>query len=57
MAMAADISGAHKKTIGAHKNDDTRGFVAEMRRIGVTDWPRSGRRNGAKCLDLCVLEP
>jgi hypothetical protein len=36
MAMAADVSGAHKKTIGAHKNDDTRGFVAEMRRIGIT---------------------
>ena len=36
MAMAADVSGAHKKTIGADKNVDTRGFVAEMRRIGMT---------------------
>ena len=34
--MAADCSGAHQKTIGADKNDDTKGFVAEMRRIGVT---------------------
>jgi hypothetical protein len=34
--MAADIPGAHKKTIRADKNYDTRGFVAEMRRIGVT---------------------
>jgi IS5 family transposase len=35
-AMAADRPGAHQKTLGADKNYDTRGFVAEMRRIGVT---------------------
>jgi transposase len=35
-AMAADLAGAHQKTIGADKNYDTKGFVAEMRRIGVT---------------------
>jgi hypothetical protein len=35
-AMAADRPGAHQKTIGADKNYDTKGFVAEMRRIGVT---------------------
>jgi hypothetical protein len=35
-AMAADLPGAHQKTIGADKNFDTKGFVAEMRRIGVT---------------------
>jgi hypothetical protein len=34
--MAAAIPGAHQKTIGADKNYDTKGFVAEMRRIGVT---------------------
>jgi len=34
--MAADRPGAHKKTLGADKNYDTKGFVAEMRRIGVT---------------------
>jgi hypothetical protein len=34
--MAADLAGAHQKTIGADKNYDTRGFVGEMRRIGVT---------------------
>jgi hypothetical protein len=35
-AMAAAIPGAHKKTLGADKNYDTKGFVAEMRRIAVT---------------------
>ena len=35
-AMAAAIPGAHQKTIGADKNYDTRGMVAELRRIGVT---------------------
>jgi len=34
--MAADLSGAHQKTIGADKNYDTKGFVAQMRRLGVT---------------------
>jgi hypothetical protein len=34
-AMAADIPGAHKKTLGADKNYDTKGMVAELRRIGV----------------------
>jgi hypothetical protein len=35
-AMAAAIPGAHKKTLGADKNYDTKGFVAETRRIAVT---------------------
>ncbi len=35
-AMAADRPGAHQTTIGADKNYDTKGFVAEMRRIGMT---------------------
>ena len=34
--MAAVRPGAHQKTTSADKNYDTRGFVAEMRRIGVT---------------------
>ena len=34
--MAADRPGARQKTIGADKNYDTKGFVAQMRRIGVT---------------------
>ena len=34
--MAADLPGRHQKTIGADKNYDTRGFVAEMRRIGMS---------------------
>jgi hypothetical protein len=35
-AMAADIPVAHQKTLGADKNYDTKGLVAELRRIGVT---------------------
>ena len=34
--MAADLAGAHQKTLGADKNYDTKRFVAEMRRLGVT---------------------
>jgi IS5 family transposase len=34
--MAAAIPGAHQKTLGADKNYDTKGMVAELRRIGVT---------------------
>jgi hypothetical protein len=34
--MAADISGAHQTTLGTDKNYDTKGIVAELRRIGVT---------------------
>ena len=34
--MAAAIPCAHQKTIGADKNYDTRSFVAEMWRLGVT---------------------
>jgi hypothetical protein len=34
--MAADRPGARRKTIGADKTYDTKGFVAEMRRLGVT---------------------
>ena len=47
--MAANRPGAHQKTIGADKNYDTRGFVAEMRRIGVTPHvaQNSGRPGGS----------
>ena len=51
-AMATDRPGAHQKTIGADKNYDTRGFVAEMRRIGVT--PHVGQntaRSGGSAID------
>jgi hypothetical protein len=34
--MAADLAGAHQKTLGADKNYDTKRFVAEMTRLGVT---------------------
>ena len=35
-SMAADRPGAHQNTLGADKGYDTKGFVAAMRRIGVT---------------------
>ena len=34
--LAAEAPGAHRKTIGADKNHDTKGFVAEMRRLNRT---------------------
>jgi hypothetical protein len=34
-SMAADIPDAHQKTLGADKNYDTKGMVAELRRNGV----------------------
>jgi len=51
-AMAADIPGAHKKTIGADKNYDTRGMVAELRRIGVTPHvAQNTARSGGSAID------
>jgi hypothetical protein len=35
-AMAAEIPGAHRKTLGADKNYDNKGMVADLRWIGVT---------------------
>lgn len=51
-AMAADCPGAHQKTIGADKNYDTRGFVAEMRRMGVTPHvAQNTARSGGSAID------
>ena len=51
-AMAADRAGAHQKTIGADKNYDTKGFVAEMRRIGVTPHvAQNSARPGGSAID------
>ena len=51
-AMAADRPGAHQNTIGADKNDDTRGFVAEMRHIVVTPHGAQYKaRNGGSATD------
>jgi hypothetical protein len=51
-AMAANRPGAHQKTIGADKNYDTEGFVAEMRRIGVTPHvPQNTPRSGGSAID------
>jgi hypothetical protein len=51
-ALAANRTGAHHKTIGADKNYDTRGFVAEMRRIGVTPHvAQNTARSGGSAID------
>jgi hypothetical protein len=43
---------AHQKTIGADKNDDTRGFVAEMHRTGVTPHvAQNTARSGGSAID------
>ncbi|MCS5694004.1 IS5 family transposase [Cyanobium sp. FGCU-6] len=50
--MAADCPGAHRKTIGADKNYDTKGFVAEMRRLGVTPHvAQNTARSGGSAID------
>jgi transposase len=50
--MATDLPGHHQKTIGADKNYDTRGFVAEMRRIGVTPHvAQNAGRSGGSAID------
>jgi hypothetical protein len=51
-AMAADLAGACQKTIGADKGYDTNGFVAEMRRIGVTPHvAQNTNRPGGSAID------
>jgi len=51
-AMAAAIPGAQQKTIGVHKNHDTRGMVAELRRIGVTPHvAQNTARSGGSAID------
>ncbi len=52
-AMAAEIAGAHQKTLSTDKGYDTKGFVTEMRRIGVK--PNVGQntaRLGASVIDV-----
>jgi hypothetical protein len=50
--MAPDRPGAHQKTIGADKNYDTRGFVAEIRRIGITSYvAQNTARSGGSAID------
>jgi hypothetical protein len=53
--MTADLAGAHQKTIGADKSYDTKGFVAEMRRIGVT--PHVAQNTGAPVVQLSMAAP
>jgi hypothetical protein len=36
MPWSSTASSPHQKTVGADKGYDTKGFVAEMRRIGIT---------------------
>jgi hypothetical protein len=50
--MAAGRPGARRKTIGADKNYDTKGFVAEMRRLGVTPHvAQNTARSGGSAID------
>ena len=50
--MAADRPGACRKTIGPDNNYDTKGFVAEMRRIGVTPHvAQNTARSGSSAID------
>jgi hypothetical protein len=51
-AMAAELPGAHKKTLGADKNYGTKGMVAELRRIGVTSLvAQNTNRPGGSAID------
>ncbi len=53
--MAADLAGAHQKTVGADKNYDTKGFVAEMRWLGVTPhMAQNSARIGGSAIDGCA---
>lgn len=50
--MTAASPSAHRKSVGADKNYETRGFVAEMRRIGVTPHvAQNTSRPGGTALD------
>jgi hypothetical protein len=51
-AMAADIPGAHRKTLGADKNYDTKGMVADLRWIGVAPYvAQNTSRPGGSAID------
>jgi IS5 family transposase len=51
-AMAADIPGAHQKTLGADKNYDTKAMVADLRWIGVTPHvAQNTARSGGSAID------
>jgi len=51
-AMAADRPGAHQKTVGADMGYVTKGFVAEMRCIGVTPHvAQNTARTGGSAID------
>jgi hypothetical protein len=46
------LNGYNQKTIGADKNYDTKGFVAEMRRLGVTPHvAQNTARSGGSAID------
>ena len=50
--MVSDRPGSHQKTIGADKGYDTRGFVSEMRRLGVTPHvAQNTARSGGSAID------
>ena len=45
--MAADLQGVYQRTIGADKNYITKGFMFEMRRLGVT--PHLSQNTACNC--------
>jgi hypothetical protein len=50
--MATDRPGAYQRTIGADMNYDTRGFVAQMRHIGITPHvAQNSARPGGSAID------
>jgi hypothetical protein len=50
--MTTDLAGAHQKTACADKIYDTKGFLAEMRRIGVTPHVAQNlARSGGSAID------
>ncbi len=52
VTLAADRPGACGKIIGTDKNDGTKGFVAEMCRLGVSPHgPQNKARIGASVID------
>jgi hypothetical protein len=50
--LQGDAGHGHRKTIGADKNYDNKGMVAELRRIGVTPHvAQNTARSGGSAID------
>lgn len=52
IAMLAELSGEHRKTVGADKNYDTKGFVASCRGMNITPHvAQNNKRKGGSAID------